>query len=95
METLVSILKWTLFLLLAICGTIASTEIHDMWTPHKVRNHVWTTRRADRWVTIEREAVEFFSLDRAEMRSDRLNPSILNSLSGLGHVRQKVRSAAW
>ena len=67
--------KLALFALLAICGTIASTEVYDMWTPHKIRNHVWTTRRADRWVTIEREAVEFFSLDRAEQSVDNLDCS--------------------
>lgn len=36
--------KWAVYLLLAILGTVASREIHETWTPHKIRNHVWTTR---------------------------------------------------
>ena len=36
--------KWTLYLLIALSGTIAQREIYELWTPHKVRNLVWTSR---------------------------------------------------
>ena len=39
-----AVLKWSLYIAIAIAGTVASREIHETWTPHKIRNHVWTTR---------------------------------------------------
>lgn len=50
METrLIQSLKWTLFLCIAIAGTVAATEWHDMQFPHSYRGHVWSTRETGRW----------------------------------------------
>lgn len=50
-------IKWTVYLLLAMAGTVASREIHETWTPHKVRNHVWTTHgdSAKHWRQVRQE----------------------------------------
>jgi hypothetical protein len=65
-----TIIKWTLYLILAILGTVVSREVHEMWTPHKTRNHVWTTRGDGKhWERVRSELGEqFLFLTRPSMR---------------------------
>jgi len=55
MAGMIRVIQWTAYLVLAVFGTLAAIEAHDLWYPHKTRNEVWTTRKSDRWEILRRE----------------------------------------
>lgn len=44
-----SAVKWIVFAIIAISGTVANIEVWSMWTPHSYRGHVWVTREPSNW----------------------------------------------